>query len=99
MLKESILIRKEIGEQGGIAWCLEKLANLAFLNQDAGGAARTLGAAAMIRERTGSTIDPCDREHHDHMTASLRKQLGLAVWEAVWSEGYSMNLREIICES
>jgi tetratricopeptide (TPR) repeat protein len=96
LLRDSILIRKRIGEQGDIAWCLEKFADIALLNHDTGRAARTLAAAAMIRDNSGSTIDPCDREHYQHMIASLRKQLGPAVWDAVWSEGYSMELQEII---
>jgi predicted ATPase/DNA-binding CsgD family transcriptional regulator len=96
LLKESILIRKEIGEQGGMAWCLEKLAEIAFINQEAARAARTLGAAARIRERAGSTIDPSDREHYDDMIARLRKELGEAVWEAVWAEGQAMPLDRLM---
>jgi predicted ATPase/DNA-binding CsgD family transcriptional regulator len=96
LLQESMLIRQEIGEQGGIAWCVEKLAEIALLNQDAARATRTLGAAAMIRETGGYTIDPSDRPHYDRIITRLRKKLGHAIWEAVWSEGYSMNIADII---
>jgi predicted ATPase/DNA-binding CsgD family transcriptional regulator len=98
LLKESMLIRKEIGEQGGLAWCLEKLAEIALLNQNAARATRILGAAAIIRKNGGCTIDPCDRAHYDQLIARLQKQLGREVWEAVWSEGYSMNLEDVFMQ-
>ena len=62
LLGESLLMRKDIGDPGGMAWCLEKLAEIAHLQADNGRAALIFGAAAALRASFNSTIDqPTDQ--------------------------------------
>lgn len=96
MLKESILVRKEIGEQGGIAWCLEKLAEIAYILKDDGRAARIYGAAAGLRASVNSAIDPTDQPEHDRIIVRIRARLGDEVYAAVWEEGQTMPLETLI---
>ncbi len=96
MLKESIFIRKEIGEQGGIAWCLEKWAEIAHIHNDNGRATRIYGAAANLRASVNSAIDPTDQPEQDRIIARIRAQLGDEVFEALWAEGQSMSLEDLM---
>ena len=48
-LAESLEVRREIGDTGGSAWCLERLAEVARARGQAQKAVRLFGAAAALR--------------------------------------------------
>ena len=96
LLNESLLIRKDIGDPGGIAWCLEKLAEIAHLKKDDGRAARIYGAAAVLRASVNSVIDPTDQPEHNRVIAQIRTRLGDEVYQAVWAEGQTMLLEQLM---
>ena len=56
---ESLAIRSEVGDQGGIAWCLEKFAEIASNQGLLEIAVVLFGAAAALRATIHSAIDPC----------------------------------------
>ncbi|WP_119070588.1 tetratricopeptide repeat protein [Aggregatilinea lenta] len=96
ILRESLTIRLAIDDKGGVAWCLEKLAEIASLDGDAGRAARIYGAAAALRARMNSIIDPADQPAYERMLARLRVALTPEVFGAVWAEGQSMSLAQVV---
>lgn len=82
MSGESIALRREIGERGGIAWCLEKLAEIALTNGEQEGAplgqhefqraARLFGAAEALRAPVNSSVDLVDQPEYERQLASVR---------------------------
>jgi len=106
MLGESLSIRMAIDDKGGVAWCLEKLAELLTLEAQALSAAhrrrglekavRLLGAADNIRAPLNSVIDRADRPAYNHLLDSLRAALGIVAFDAQWSAGYLLPLREVV---
>ena len=95
-------LRVEIGDRGGIAWCLEKLAESALLwaqtkapplaIQGYQRAATVFGAASGLRASVGSVVDPADQLEYDSHLAALRAVLGEATFAAAWAEGHALIL-------
>jgi len=96
LLAESLSIRLETGDQGGMAWCLEKLAEAAHLQGRSETAVKIFGAAAALRASIGSVIDLVDRSNYDQLTAELRAALGDRAFTASWVTGETFPLREAI---
>ena len=59
MLAESILLRHEIGDIGGLAWCFEKLADIARKQSRLERAVRLLGAARNFAGQRRLGHRPC----------------------------------------
>jgi hypothetical protein len=95
LLAESLTIRLQIGDRGGIAWCLEKFAEIAQQQGSAGQAVRLYGAAAAIRARVSSVIDPADQAPYAARIRALRRSLPPDVYRAVWAEGQAMTPEQI----
>lgn len=95
-LRDSIRVRKENGDKGGIAWCLERLAEVAMENNELARAAQIFGAAAGLRASMASVIDPMDQRDHDHRLAVLREKLSEENYSAAWNEGRGMTMEQAI---
>ena len=89
-------MRMETGDRGGIAWCLEKLAQGATLQSQFQRAAAVFAAAAALRAPVGSVIDRVDKPEYDRIVAGLRTALGKEAFAAAWAEGSAMSLEEVI---
>jgi non-specific serine/threonine protein kinase len=103
-MAESLAMRVEIGDKGGIAWCLEKLAEAASQQAGTGQASleravRVFGAAAALRAPVGSVIDPADQPAYERRLAALREALGDAAFEAAWAEGGALPLEQAVAEA
>jgi DNA-binding CsgD family transcriptional regulator len=96
LLRESLSVRLDVGNRGGIAWCLEKLAQSAFLEGELLKAVTVFGGATALREPIGSVIDPADQPEYEQTVAQLRTALGHEVFTAAWAEGETMPLEIII---
>jgi non-specific serine/threonine protein kinase len=106
LLGESLAVRMEIGDRGGIAWCLEKLAEAIALQaeavavpqraEDLQRAAAVFGAAATLRAPVGSVIDPADQPEYERTLAKLRTALGETAFAAQWAEGSRMTSGQAI---
>lgn len=94
-LNESLHIRIEIDDRGGIAWCIEKLAEIAQRRGESGQAVRLYGAAAAIRARINSVIDPVDEAAYVRRIKQLQDALPRDIYEAVWAEGQAMTIAQI----
>jgi len=96
ILRESLEIRLDTGDKGGIAWCLEKLAEAAYLEKQYKKSVEIYGAAAALRAPIGSVIDPADRSDYERVLSELRAALGEDAFAALWAEGAALSLDEII---
>jgi predicted ATPase/class 3 adenylate cyclase len=95
-LRESLRVRHEIGDKGGCAWCLERLAEMAFALGQAEKAVHLLGAAAALRISIGSVIDPVDHAEYQDKLARLRTELGTSRFGSLWDEGHALTLDQVI---
>jgi non-specific serine/threonine protein kinase len=93
LLIESMVIRKEIGDKGGSAWCLEKLAEIANRYGDWQRAAHLLGAAQALRDSVGSVVDMADRLDYERTEGVIHAQLG-EKFSAAWEAGHNMILSD-----
>ncbi len=93
---ESLLLRREVGDRRGIALSLTGLAIVAVAHGQPQRAARLFGAAEALRESIGMPHPPFDRADHDRSVASVRAELGDAVFTSAWAEGREMALDEAI---
>ena len=98
-LRESLALRTEVGDQGGTAWCLEKLANAAYVEKQYEKAVMIFGAAAALRAPINSVIDEADLPDYKRIIADLQAALGKEAFDSAWAEGESIPLEEIIEEA
>lgn len=96
MLSESLSLRVDIRDQGGIAWCLEKLAEAKYEQTEFQEATKIFGQAESIRAPLGSLIDPADLADYNHILSGLRSALGADEFAALWAEGATLRLDEVI---
>ena len=96
LLGESIVIRKEIGDKGGVAWCLERLAEVAHALGMPARAATLYGAAGALRESIGSVVDPADQAEHDRHTAAVRAKMGEGEWQRNTGAGRAMTFEQAV---
>jgi hypothetical protein len=89
-------ITRALGDKGGIAWCLEKLAEMAHLKDEPARAARIYGSAAGLRAGFHSVIDPVDMPHYESIIHQLRTHLGHDIFEALWVVCQTMVLEASI---
>ena len=106
LLRRSIELRLEIGENSGIAWCLEKLAQaialetqsfpVAMRRQQDVRSAQVAGAAAGLRASRRSVINPTHLPNYEGFIAYLRTNLGDETFQTAFAEGKTMVVKEAI---
>ena len=96
MLVESLEIRAETGDRGGMAWCLEKLAQAAVLQAGHNRAATLFAAAAVLRAPVNSKMDSVDEHEYQAALSAVQKALGEEDFSAAWSEGEQMPLGAVL---
>jgi hypothetical protein len=106
LLSESLTLRGEIGDRGGVAWCLEKMAEIALTTgqresapgreEDFRRAARLFGAAHSLRAAVNSKIDLVDQPEYERQVALVRDQLDETTFAAGWDQGQVMTLRQAV---
>ena len=92
MLGESLDIRIQTGDRGGIAWCLEKLGEAGSLRSRYRPAVIIFGAASALRASVGSVMDAADRPAYERTLSRLRSQLGEEAFAAAWDEGRALTV-------
>ncbi|MGH2376731.1 MAG: ATP-binding protein, partial [bacterium] len=91
LLRESIAMFRQLGDKAALTTCLEGLAEVATAQGKHERAARLFGAAAVLREATGSPITASDRAGYKRAVASARAALPDVVFAAAWAEGEAMS--------
>ena len=81
------MLCRELGDQHGLAECLEGLAGVAVAQGHLEHAARLLGAAEALREATGAPLSPRERVRYDRDVSIVRAGLGEAAFVAAWATG------------
>jgi hypothetical protein len=61
-----------------------------------GRAARIYGAAAALRATVNSVIDPADQPAYRQIIDEIRAALTAEIFDAVWAEGKSIPVEQII---
>ena len=100
---QSLIIRKEIGDKGGIACSLEAIAGQLLRNDRPEDAAWLLGAAEALREDIHTPIAASEREQHVQCIRALQESLGESKMarskeegrSAPWEEAVEVALRQI----
>jgi tetratricopeptide (TPR) repeat protein len=92
--RASLGLMHELGDQRGVAYCLEGLAAITPRGS-ATQAAMLLGAAAAIRERTGAALQPgAEQAEVDTAVEETRQALGAYAFGAAWLVGGRMDLNQ-----
>jgi hypothetical protein len=96
LLQDALARYRALGDQDGLAHCLEGLAAVAALQGRPAYAARLAGAAEALRERVGAVLSPSDRSRHERRLAPARAALDEAAFARAWQQGRSTPLEELV---
>ncbi|HYF61872.1 MAG TPA: tetratricopeptide repeat protein, partial [Herpetosiphonaceae bacterium] len=95
-LRESLLLRWEFHDYDGIAWNLERLAEVALADDQTARAARLWGRAAELREELGIPLFPAERLRLAPLIARAMARLAPDEWSGRWAEGGAAALAEVV---
>ncbi len=95
LLRESLSIRSEIGDELGLTQCAEALAALGPELLSASRAATLLAAASSLRSRLRAPMTPSWKERFREQVAELRERLG-EDFNEVWREGERTALEYVV---
>jgi DNA-binding CsgD family transcriptional regulator len=79
-----------------VPYALECLARVAAEDSNHPYAARLLGAADAIRQRTGHVRFPMYEAGHETAVTAVREALGQNDFDAAWTEGHALSIEEAI---
>jgi predicted ATPase/class 3 adenylate cyclase/DNA-binding CsgD family transcriptional regulator len=96
LLKESLGLLRELRDRRCIPLCLEGLACIAVGPAWAERAARLLGAAGALQDRTGAPAPPSDMADYRRTEADARARLGKERFAAIRAAGAAMPLDEAV---
>ena len=89
---ESLTLCQALGDQQGLAACLEGFAGVAVAQQHLEHAAQLLGAADTLRAAIGAPRAPRERVHYARTVATGRTGLG----DTGWAMGTAMPLEHVL---
>ena len=93
---ESLLIRRDLADNGGIAAALEGLAGVASALHNPHDAARLAGAAGAIWAQLGAPLPPPDQSFYQRIIAEARRGLTEAAFDAAWAAGQALSPAQAI---
>ena len=93
---ESVIMRQELGDDAGVAECLEGLAATAAATGRQREAVVLLAAAAARREATGVLPHAQEEAELASQTGALRAAVAPAAFAAAWNEGTVLRTDEIV---
>ena len=96
--RESLLLKQEVGDITGIAYCLEMLAMLAAVQQRHERTAWLLGAADVLWERTGKRFggNAVMEGLHQRAEGTARDGLSAKRYERLFRDGADRELGEVV---
>src|SRR5262249_24470800 len=95
--KESLAIRRELGDRLGITEAIKGLGDIAAVEKAYLRAALLWGAEGRLREDIGSPMQPNDRAKHERGIASARSDLSHdSAFDACWMNGRAMSLEHAV---
>jgi predicted ATPase/DNA-binding SARP family transcriptional activator/DNA-binding CsgD family transcriptional regulator len=84
------------GFQGGIAQCMESLAQVAMTLADWTWATRLCACASALRERALLPLSPAERQPVEHALARAKAALRASAFAEVWAEGRVAPLDQLV---
>ena len=96
LFDRGVELSRELGFLSGIAYSVEGLAAVAAARGDGVRAAKLLGAAHLLGERSGVHLEPFEQELHDRTVAAARELLGDAAFDAAFAAGRTALGREAL---
>ncbi len=100
LFRESVTLRRNLGDGRGIADSLDAFAELASASGKEGEgvaqAAQLLGAADALRESIGAAVWPVSRERHTRVVAAVRERLGETAFTEMWETGRTLPLADLV---
>jgi non-specific serine/threonine protein kinase len=90
---------RELGQEVGIAACLEGITQVAIAIAQPMPAVRLFGAAAAIRDRISHPPYPEEQIEYDSQLGEARAQLDAATFAAAWAAGQAMTTEQAIAEA
>ena len=92
MLREALLIHRQLGDRWRVASVLEEIACAILARNDPARAVEVLAAAEAVRERLGTPIPPVEAGDRDVVVDQLVRRLNVSAFAAAWSDGRSREL-------
>jgi non-specific serine/threonine protein kinase len=96
LYRESIRLRREIGDVLLIACSLEDFAGLAWRQGRAERAVRLLGAAEVLGASLGRALPIGMAAEYERTVATTRTALGAEAFAAAWAEGSAMTCEQAV---
>jgi tetratricopeptide (TPR) repeat protein len=96
LFKESLAIFEEIDNIDGSLIFLEGMAELAFYVHKYERAARLLSAVKVARDRACLPLPPVDKIAQGNILSSLQSALGESQFSALWAEGKTLTMEQVI---
>ncbi len=93
--EEALALGRDLGYQEAIAYALEGLAALAARRGEPVTAARLLGAAELLLERVGASLDRAAHDIHEQTLASLRAKLSDELLDEHLREGRALTVDQV----
>ena len=92
MLREALLIHRQLGDRWRLASVLEEIAGSVLARNDPRLAIEVLAAAETVRERLGTPIPPVESGDRDAIVDQLVRKLNVSTFGAAWSDGRGREL-------
>jgi tetratricopeptide (TPR) repeat protein len=99
LLGEVITVLHQLEDRHGMAAALEGIAYVAAAQRHFDVAARLGGAAAALRDAIGAPLPPADTARHDRHLSEIQQHLGEAMFERLWSAGWSLSPTQAMAEA
>jgi len=96
LLEESLAICRQLGDQQGVAACLDEMTAVADGQSLPSQAARLGGAAASLRESLDAPRSPAEQAEVDKTIAAVREALGEDAFAAAWDAGRAMTWEQAV---
>jgi predicted ATPase/transcriptional regulator with XRE-family HTH domain len=94
--EESLKRLMQVGDKQYIAFCLERLGQIATKQGVHAWAARLWGAASLLREAMDSPLPPVEHPAYEQAVADVRTHLDEKAFAAAWAEGRMMTLDQVL---
>ena len=92
MLREAMLIHRQLGDRWRLASVLEEIAGAVLARTDPRLAIEVMAAAEAVRERLGTPIPPVEAVDRDVIVDQLLRKLNVSTFAAAWADGRSREL-------
>lgn len=99
LFRDSLARFRDLGDQRGIADCLDGVGAVLSAMKHAEDAARLFGAAETLREVIGASMWPANEKDHDRAIGEARTRVSEAAWSAARADGRKLQLEQAIAQA